>query len=179
MTKPITLAEMLDDPELFTRSKATRCYAKSAVGNAAMHAFGKRVDPEPDRETEREAWHEWYARDQAAVGYDKERRIWRWGEWTLAYFASVADWRDVPRSYTCGPVIREEIRKALAKYGYELAENLDAPKPKDDAPLTRDALLARVSDVLRRSGVEDAGALVRELERRVPREAEEVGSEAA
>lgn len=35
----------------------------------------------------------------------------------------------------------------------------------DDPP--RDALLARVADLLRRSGVEDADALVQELERRL------------
>ena len=36
--------------------------------------------------------------------------------------------------------------------------------------MTRDELLARVSDVLRRSGIEDAEALVSELEKRVPPE---------
>ena len=161
--RPMTMQDILDDPDLFAqpgqRKAGSRYRATQAVYSAICQGW-ERLDPAPRGvRTDSPEYQAW--RDRKFARQKMPDKV------TVAEFVRIVDEMAMHRAKGCGPVILEEVRRGLEKHGYRLVVDL-TKEVREDAPMTRDALVARVSDVLRRSGVPDAEVLAREIEARIP-----------
>lgn len=183
--RPATLADVLDDPALFAplpngpkkkdgtpKDRGTRLRAWSYVPNVIFHAY-KRRHPEPPMQR-----REWVGSE--LVWHDDEDLRAQHDAWfaarpesdpekvTLEWFVRYVDLRDFHRSSHLGRTMIDEVRRGIEARGFRISNDLDEEAARaPTVELTRDTLLARVSDLLMRTGADDAPRLVAELERRL------------